>query len=449
MKLFQRPPKMQPCPKSTVLFASFAQWFVDGFLVTWRLPAGGRDALRNHSGHDIDLAQLYGRTDAVTDALRAKDGGRLRSIEIRGEEYPEYLCERGRPKREFAALPKPLGFDDMTPAERNRLFAMGGDPVSLGFTAFNVLFLREHNRIAGELGVAHPGWGDERLFKTARNVLTVVLLKIVVEDYINHISGVYFRFQLPRRGEFSTAPWMRPNWMAIEFDLLYRWHSLLPKRLQVGAHEIPIKDSLGRTDILTEQGLRTFMLDASAQRAGRVSLFNTDEFLVSVAERPTVEAGRRAQLRSFNDYRELCGLPRLKNFGQFSTSKKVGKRLCKLVRPRRRRRVLRRAVRRRGGPLRGAAAADDRDGRLDAFSQALMNPLLGPQMDGELTFSQTGLDIIADTKNLESVIRRNVGPCLDDDYFSLTRKGYVGPSTPVSPRHGRGLTVRRRTSGSG
>jgi prostaglandin-endoperoxide synthase 2 len=215
--------------------------------------------------------------------------------------------------------------------------------------------------------------------------------------------------------------------MAIEFDLLYRWHSLLPKRLQVGAHEIPIKDSLGRTDILTEQGLRTFMLDASAQRAGRVSLFNTDEFLVSVAERPTVEAGRRAQLRSFNDYRELCGLPRLKNFGQFSTSKKVGKRLCKLydhvddveyyvglfAEEAGRYEVL--------PPLMTVMVGSD------AFSQALMNPLLGPQMDGELTFSQTGLDIIADTKNLESVIRRNVGPCLDDDYFSLTRKGYVGP----------------------
>lgn len=59
-----------------------------------------------------------------------------------------------------------------------------------------MLFLREHNRIARELHRERPGWDDERLFQTARNVLIVVLIKIVIEEYINHITPYRFQFFL-------------------------------------------------------------------------------------------------------------------------------------------------------------------------------------------------------------------------------------------------------------
>ena len=45
-------------PKSTVLFAYFAQWFTDGFLRSDRSVA--RDPRRNDSNHEIDLMPLYG-----------------------------------------------------------------------------------------------------------------------------------------------------------------------------------------------------------------------------------------------------------------------------------------------------------------------------------------------------------------------------------------------------
>jgi prostaglandin-endoperoxide synthase 2 len=62
--LFERGDDMIECPKSTVLFSFFAQWFTDGFLRTSRDlgPDGVRNTLKTDSSHEIDLSQLYGRT---------------------------------------------------------------------------------------------------------------------------------------------------------------------------------------------------------------------------------------------------------------------------------------------------------------------------------------------------------------------------------------------------
>src|SRR5262249_10329415 len=74
------------------------------------------------------------------------------------------------------------------------LYATGVDRGSntILYAAFNALFLREHNRIAGQLAKAHPSWDDDRLFQTARNVNIVQGLKLVVEEYIYHLAGEQF-----------------------------------------------------------------------------------------------------------------------------------------------------------------------------------------------------------------------------------------------------------------
>jgi len=45
---------------------------------------------------------------------------------------------------------------------------------------------------------------------------------------------------------------------------------------------------------------------------------------------------------------------------------------------------------------------------LDAFSQALTNPLLSRNLFHEGTFSDVGMEIIANTSTLEDLFRRNV-----------------------------------------
>ena len=45
---------------------------------------------------------------------------------------------------------------------------------------------------------------------------------------------------------------------------------------------------------------------------------------------------------------------------------------------------------------------------VDAFSQALTNPLLAPRVFNAETFTQTGLDVIEETTSLADLVARNV-----------------------------------------
>ena len=173
------------------MFAYFAMWFTDSFLRSDRHAE--RDPRRNDSHHEIDLLSIYGVTPAWTEQLRAHEGGRLKCQRIGGAEFPPYLYENGVKKPEFSEIG--VVRPDQIPAERlDTLFAAGSDTTNsqVGFVLLNTLFLREHNRIAGLLAAEYPGWDDERLFQTARNIMIVLLIKIVIEEYINHITPYHF-----------------------------------------------------------------------------------------------------------------------------------------------------------------------------------------------------------------------------------------------------------------
>ena len=74
--------------------------------------------------------------------------------------------------------------------------------------------------------------------------MIVLLIKIVIEEYINHITPYHFRLR-PTRRRSRTSAGIRPNWMAIEFNLLYRWHGLVPDTLRVGgARRADLEDDL-------------------------------------------------------------------------------------------------------------------------------------------------------------------------------------------------------------
>lgn len=412
-QLFARPgTASRPSAKSTLLFPHFAQWFVDGFLRT-----DPDNVRKNTSTHDIDLSQLYGQTSAVTDLLRSGVGGELKSQRLQGAEYPPYYFgEDGEVKPEFRGLPltypgsdrKAVPFGDLTDAQRRQLFALGipRGNIHYGFVMMSTLFLREHNRLAREIAGDHPDWDDERVFQTTRNTMIVLLLKVVIEDYINHITPFHFQlFVEPGIG--VREKWYRQNWMSIEFDLLYRWHPLVPAEVRVGGRQRDMADLLWETDVVTEHGLGRLFDEASRQPATEIGLRNTAPFLLAVEER-TIGIGREAELAGFNDYRQACGYPRLQSFEEFSADPEVAAALAACY----------------GSvddvelyvglfaeDVRNKAALPTLMGTMvavDAFSQALTNPLLAPGVFGERTFSSAGMRAIAGTRRLQDIVDRNV-----------------------------------------
>ena len=411
--------------RSTLLFPSFAQWFTDGFMMT-----DGRDTRRTTSNHQIDLSQLYGLTSDITDVLRLHEAGpgkkgRLKSVMAGGEEWaPKLYDAAGDREPAFAALPLPLRLPPDWPAEkRASLFAFGGERANTTpFTAMiNTLFLREHNRLCKILEAAHPDWDDERVFQTARNVNIVQLIKIVVEEYINHISPNWFRM-LGDPSPCYRAAWNRQNWIPVEFNLLYRWHSLVPEVASWDGEPAPIADMRLDNRILLGAGLGTGFASASRTKAWRIGLFNTAEFL-QPAERASVAQGRTNQLASYNDYREAMCYPRVTRFEQISSDPRVVEAL--------------RGVYRKVDQIEffvGLFAEDSLEraavpgliGRMvavDAFSHALTNPLLSPLVYNEATFSPAGWRSINATHSLHDLLIRNAPRSATPFVASMEQEG--------------------------
>ena len=420
-ELFQRPPTGgRRAEKSTLLFPFFAQWFVDGFLRT-----DPNNPLKNRSSHAIDLSQLYGSTRQQTKELRRHEGGELKYQGEPGAEFPPIYSEkefqslrltapgedRKGPVQDEARKDDPRFLAD---ARKQGLLAvpLPRGNIHYGMLLMSTIFLREHNRVARSIAEAHrgdPRWDDERTFQTARNVLIVMLHKVIIEDYLNHITPFYFQFSC-EPGIGAERVWFRPNWMSIEFDLLYRWHALLPDSVTVArGTQRAFADLLWDTRPLFDHSLGDLITAASEQRCMEIGLFNTPSYLLQV-EKDSIAMARDAHLAGYNDYRAACRYPRLQSFADVSSNTAAQDRLKELY-----------------GSVDnieyyvGLFAEDvDRGGVLptlmgtmvgvDAFSQALTNPLLDPRIFSADTFSEPGLADIERTGSLHDIVKRVVGP---------------------------------------
>ncbi len=416
--LFRRPPGGEKvCPKSTYLFPVFAQWFTDGFLRT-----DDKDRLRNTSNHEIDLCPLYGLNPLQTRALRQLseqrgERGRLLTEEAGGETFaPRLFEDDGVTVRErFRVLSAPLRLRPDWPLEKRlSLFAFGGDRAngSLHTAMLNTLFLREHNRVADLIERANPSWDDERVFQTARNVVIVVLIKVVVEEYINHISPYPFQFRADPRAA-QRATWNRTNWVSAEFNLLYRWHSLVPDDLVWETARVPTPEFSLDNRRLLSGGLLDALRQTSANRAGRIGLHNTADFLLE-AEKQSLLQSRHCEIGSYNDYREAFGYPRVTGFEQVSGDPEVVRDLARLYRD-----VdsLEYFLGLFAEDVRANAAVPALIGRMvaaDAFSHALTNPLLAERVFNAETFSATGMEVLEATSSLADVISRVTNAPADD-----------------------------------
>ncbi len=402
--------------KSTLLFPYWVQWFTDGFL---RVDPENR--LKNTSNHQLgDLTTVYGLKRESTDKLRSKQGGKLKSQMINGEEYPLFLYEDPENnvfKEEFKDLYVPLRrVREEVPAEKKaKFFAMGVERanVQIGYVMLNVLCLREHNRLCDLLAKNYPDWDDERLFQTARNIIIVMILNIVVEEYINHITPYHFNV-IVDPASFTKESWYRTNWMTVEFSLVYRWHSALPEKLIYDGQEIPMETTLWNNELLTNRGLGALFEETCSQAGTQIGLFNTADFLLPV-ELASVNWGRQTQMASYNDYREICQYPRVTDFNQITGDKETQKMLKDLY-----------------GHVDniefyvGLYAEDPRENSvipllierliaIDAFSSALTNPLLAERVFNEKTFSPVGWQEIQNTKTLSDIVNRNI-PQQDKKY---------------------------------
>lgn len=434
------------CPKSTCLFPAFAQYLTDGFIRTMISNELGveediEDRRRNTSNHEIDLCPLYGRNLAQERALRTMSPhpdkrGKLKSEVIDGEEWPlklfqpggeqynpEFTDELGKP-----LLDTPLGINHTTPQMRETLFAVGGDRANAApqVSMLNTLFLREHNRLAGIIASELPGWDDQRVFDAARASVTVMFIKIVVEEYINHINSTPLKLTSDPSGAWR-AGWNRPNWITAEFSLLYRWHSLIPEKMVWAGEAQPGGVLRLNNALLIAGGLANAFADMSANRATELSLHNTANFLVDV-EISAVKQGQENRIAPFTRYQRAFGHKVARSFADVTPDPGVQAELRALYGEVERLEfypALFAQPRTRNGPLPPLLQTMV---AVDAFSQALTNPLMSEHVWGDPglardTFTPEGLAAIRDTKSLRDILERNATG-LGDRFVGMTREGW-------------------------
>lgn len=127
----------------------------------------------------IDASMVYGSSLELSRALREFRGGRLRV----GPNFPgnkPSLPVIDAATRDFIACPN-----------RDDCFLCGdarcNEQISLSI--MHTIWLREHNRCAGELSRVNPHWRDERLYQECRKIVGALIQKITYIDYLPKVLG--------------------------------------------------------------------------------------------------------------------------------------------------------------------------------------------------------------------------------------------------------------------
>jgi hypothetical protein len=172
----------------------------------------------------IDLSQVYGSTKLVSDALRTFKGGLLKTSA--GNMLPfnnlDFFTQAQLDALHMA--------NDVRLVTNDKLFAAGDVRANENpeLIAVQTLFMRSHNRIAGQLAASHPGLSDGALFQYARRLNIAIAQNIVYSGYLPALLGPT---ALP--GYQGYDPKIDPS-LATEFSTIgFRFgHSLLSSEIE-------------------------------------------------------------------------------------------------------------------------------------------------------------------------------------------------------------------------
>ncbi|NWI09552.1 PGH1 synthase, partial [Crypturellus soui] len=297
--------KFEAAPQGTnLMFAFFAQHFTHQFFKTsGKMGRGFTKAL----GHGVDLGHLYGDNLQRQHQLRLFRDGKLKFQVVDGEMYPPTV----------AHAPVHMVYPPAMPKEQR--MAMGQEVFGLlpGLCLYATLWLREHNRVCDILKREHPTWGDEQLFQTARLILIGETIKIVIEDYVQHLSGYFLSLKFDPELLFGVQFQYR-NRIAVEFNQLYHWHGLMPDSFVVQGQEYSYEQFLYNTSMLTDYGVEALVESFSRQIAGRIGggqTINANVLNVAVG---VIKESRQLRLQPFNEYRKRFGMKPYASFQELT-----------------------------------------------------------------------------------------------------------------------------------
>lgn len=305
--------------------------------------------------HWWDGSQIYGSSQKLEDKLRSHEDGKLKVESSNWAEFRLLPDDRD---------PNKSGFD-LTGFNNNYWAGLG---------LLHTIFTLEHNAICDELRREYPTWGDDRLFKTARQINGALMAKIHTVEWTPAILG-HPALQIAMSanwwgliGERLTKMLGRvsdseaisgipgssvdhhgaPYYLAEEFVSVYRLHPLIPDDYQLYSHEndahvrdATFNDIQGNQTrpIMSEISQKDLFYSFGIANPGAVVLHNFPRALQNF-KRPDghdmdlaavdVMRDRERGVPRYNEFRQLLRMPRVSSFRKLTKNKQWAAEIKKL-----------------------------------------------------------------------------------------------------------------------
>ena len=246
----------------------------------------------------------------------------------------------------------------------------------LGLSALHTVFAREHNVVCDELRAHYRGWSDDRVFNTARLVISALIAKIHTVEWTPAILatqpidlGLKANWNGPPSNDWLTKlgtwlidvhasagiPATKPDHHGVPFSLtedfvtVYRLHPLIPDEYRFTDHQSGLwLHNRGFLDIAGTQaddelrslGLDNAMYSFGTSHPGAITLnnyprslqaFERDGERIDLSVVDLVRTRRRGVPR-YNDFRAGLHKPRLKHWEQLSDDPETVQKMRSLYR---------------------------------------------------------------------------------------------------------------------
>lgn len=278
---------------------------------------GPREQMNQITGFQ-DGSNIYGSNIARQRELREFRGGRLRVQNVRGRQMlPENRNE--------------CTDDDDIQA----CFKAGDSRVNeqVDLAVIHTVWMREHNRVANQLAIINPCWNDEDLFQEARRIVVAEMQHITYNEFLPLVLGRDYmdKFELtPRENGLTNIydPQLNPGITNAFATAAFRFgHTLIQSHLQGFGRFGNVRENL----VLHEQHFSPFVLykegafddfirGLSTQTSQQFDRFFSTEITDKLFQGDldfgldlvalNIQRGRDHGLAPYNDWREVCGLPR-------------------------------------------------------------------------------------------------------------------------------------------
>jgi hypothetical protein len=275
----------------------------------------------------IDGSMIYGSDPARAAALRTFVGGQLKTS-------PGDLL----PLNNTTYFPNgPLANDNLGPDSPNTLFVAGDvrSNENITLTALQTLFVREHNYWAQQYQSQHPDWTDEQLYQAARRMVIAEIEHITYDEFLPQLLGP------SALGPYNGYdPTVDPTISSLFSTAAYRFgRSLIPSNFTLpldGGGSLPslsLDDSTFNPQPLIQDGLDPFLLGMATQGTTGTGLYAVNEIRNMLFGPPgsggidliavDIQRGRDLGLPSYNQARQLYGLPAVTSFAQITSDPTV------------------------------------------------------------------------------------------------------------------------------